>query len=148
MFLFRLKSLLFRIKLINYHIFILYFCSQMKEYLKKIFRRTIAWLLILSMGMLLANKAVFFHVHKLENGNFISHAHPFNKSADTAPFKKHHHSESELFFFSNVDQLVLALLMVFALILLRRNRNLILSSPGKYLALISLHKKGRAPPVR
>jgi len=97
--------------------------------------------------MLLANKAVFFHVHKLDNGELVAHAHPFDKSDDTAPFKKHLHSKSELNFYNHIDQLFLLMLLIFAVILIMRKRGLIITSAQQHSAVVELHKKGRAPPA-
>ena len=47
-------------------------------------------------GMLITNKAVFMHVHKLEDGSIVVHAHPYNESDNKTPYKTHHHSKTEL----------------------------------------------------
>ncbi|MBE9484104.1 MAG: hypothetical protein IMY74_04620 [Bacteroidetes bacterium] len=82
-----------------------YFRSIVKKMVTEIIKRSFAWLLIISMGMLIANKAVFFHEHILPDGTVIAHAHPYDKSADPEPYKTHHHSEAELFSFCQADKL-------------------------------------------
>jgi len=57
------------------------------------------------MAIMVANKAVFTHSHLLLNGQVISHAHPYNKTNDSAPFKLHHHTQTELFFYENLETL-------------------------------------------
>lgn len=39
---------------------------------------------------------VYYHSHITNDGRLVSHAHPFNKSQDSTPFKSHHHSAIDL----------------------------------------------------
>jgi len=57
------------------------------------------------IGMYVMNKVVFLHSHKLSDGTVIEHAHPYNKSSDSKPFKSHHHTKGEFLFFQNIDTL-------------------------------------------
>jgi len=98
------------------------------------------------MGLMMANKAIFTHTHKLENGTVVTHAHPYNKTDDSKPFKSHHHSSTELLFFNNVELLFFALILVLILIKLPpviRNINFTILNYSP--TLIHLHK-GRSPP--
>ena len=70
--------------------------------MNKLIKSAKAILGICIIGMLIINNIVFLHAHKLPNGYIIIHAHPFNKSKDSAPFKMHHHSHSEFFLLHNI----------------------------------------------
>jgi len=39
------------------------------------------------------------------DGEIISHAHPYDKSHDTQPFKNHKHTSAELFFLDQIQLL-------------------------------------------
>lgn len=45
--------------------------------------------------VLLVNNSLFQHVHVLDNGKIIRHAHPFNKSDEGSPLSQHKHSTCE-----------------------------------------------------
>lgn len=42
--------------------------------------------------MMALNNVSNIHVHQLNSGGMVIHAHPFNKNQDSAPVKKHHHT--------------------------------------------------------
>jgi hypothetical protein len=44
------------------------------------------------IGFVIVNDVSNMHVHRLDNGQMVIHAHPFNKSQDSDPVKNHHHS--------------------------------------------------------
>lgn len=52
------------------------------------------------------------HAHILGNGQVVVHAHPYNKSQDAAPFKKHQHSAPEFIQLSQLQLLFLVSLFV------------------------------------
>lgn len=124
-----------------------YFRSIVKSMVTEIIKRSFAWLLIISMGMLIANKAVFFHEHIMPDGTVIAHAHPYDKSADPEPYKTHHHSKTELFSFCQADKLFILGIVILA----------IFSAPARPILLVFIQKaftpvaisghNGRAPPV-
>ena len=60
---------------------------------------------------MIANKAIYLHVHKASDGTLIVHAHPFNKSSDTAPIKKHNHNLLEYVLLSHFDLIFIASLL-------------------------------------
>lgn len=72
------------------------------------------------IGMLVINNIIFLHSHKLPNGYIIIHAHPFNKSKDTAPFKMHHHSHSEFFLIHNIHILFFVGIFILGALFLQR----------------------------
>ena len=99
------------------------------------------------IGMLVVNKIVFSHVHKLSDGTIIEHAHPFNKSADSKPFKSHHHSRAELLLFENLNILFLVLLLVLPLFLFIKRVQKSLDSEIEYIPTCISSKNSRAPPT-
>jgi len=79
--------------------------------------KIIATLMLLITGMLILNKAIYLHSHRMDTGVVITHSHPYNKSNDTQPYKSHFHSEAELVFLENTKLfypvLILYLLFIF-----------------------------------
>ena len=119
----------------------------MKTTVKNIIIKSVTWLVIGMMGMLIANKAVFMHTHKLSDGTVIEHAHPYNKSSDSEPYKSHHHSKAELLFFQNLEILFLIVFLTFALLALVKKVKYIFYITTRHdLSCIILHK-GRSPPI-
>lgn len=99
------------------------------------------------MGLFIANKAIFLHVHKLNDGTIIEHAHPYDKSNDSKPYKSHHHSNAEFSFFQNLEILFLVVFLTLALIALVKKRKVSFKLITEHtLICINLHK-GRAPPI-
>lgn len=60
--------------------------------IKRKTNRTIALLITGIFCLLITNKAIFLHSHKLNDGKTITHAHPYDTSNDTKPLKAHSHS--------------------------------------------------------
>lgn len=73
--------------------------------------------MLLINGMLILNKAIFLHSHKMDNGMVIFHSHPYNKSNDTQPFKSHLHSDAELVFLENLKVVYPVLIMYLILLI-------------------------------
>lgn len=71
----------------------------MKAFAKTIITKIIPFILIGMMISLIANKAIFYHSHKLENGSIVSHAHPYNKTQDSTPFKHTTTQKPSYYFF-------------------------------------------------
>jgi hypothetical protein len=119
----------------------------MKTIVRNIKIKSIACLMIGMMGMLVANKAVFMHTHRLNDGTIIEHAHPYNKSTDSKPYKSHHHTKAELLFFQNLEILFLFVFLTFAsLNLVKKAKHSFYRKTSYTLTCIILHK-GRAPPL-
>jgi len=55
-------------------------------------RIILAFLALLSFGMLQVNNTVNLHYHTTADGGIIVHAHPYNHNTDNTPIKHHHHS--------------------------------------------------------
>ena len=54
----------------------------MKGRWHRILGKSTIGLLILVMGCLLVNQAIYTHTHVLPDGSLVSHAHPFSKKTD------------------------------------------------------------------
>ena len=110
-------------------------------------RKLITLFIIGVMGMLIGNKIAFTHLHQLDDGTIIEHAHPYNKANDSEPIKSHHHSNAELLFFQNITILFFTAFLTLGVVLFairkRVTFNLILEHASTYINLY----KGRAPPI-
>lgn len=59
-------------------------------------KRLLAVLLLCLVTAITINNVIYLHSHIVdENGTVVVHAHPFEKSADNLPFKKHSHTNFE-----------------------------------------------------
>lgn len=82
--------------------------------------KIIASLMLLITGILILNKALFLHSHKMDNGVVISHSHPYNRSDDKQPYKSHFHSEAEIVFLEN-SKLVYPVLIMYLVLIIPAN---------------------------
>jgi len=99
------------------------------------------------MGLLIANKGLYTHTHKLENGSVITHSHPYDKNQDSEPFKKHHHTKAEFIFFENLNVLFLSIFLIISFLSLVRKKISFIDIEKIYFTQLSFHYQGRAPPV-
>lgn len=72
----------------------------MRTFVRNIIIKSVVFLLVGLMSILVVNKALFTHMHRLADGTVVIHAHPYNKTADKKPFKTHNHTQKELQFFA------------------------------------------------
>ncbi len=119
----------------------------MKRSVKDILIKSVAILLIGFMGMMITDKAVFLHTHKLSDGTIIVHAHPYNKSTDSKPFKTHHHTNTEYLFFHSLEVLFPILFLAFVLFLLYNKTKHLFFLTTKFSCSCIFYNKGRAPPI-
>lgn len=114
---------------------------------KNIIIKFIAFLMIGIMGMFIADRAIFLHSHKLNNGIIITHAHPYDKSNDSKPYKSHHHTNSQYLLFQRLEVLFFVVFLTFALFVLVKKEKIPFCKITRHaLSCIILHK-GRAPPI-
>lgn len=67
----------------------------------------------LVMGLFF-NQAANWHLHRLDNGTVIEHAHPFERSCNNnSPFQDHHHSGQEFIFLGMISNALTLLLVAF-----------------------------------
>ena len=119
----------------------------MKFSVRDITIKFIAFLIIGVMGMLIANKAVFIHSHRLNDGTVIEHAHPYSKSTDSKPYKSHHHTTAELLFFQNLEILFLIVFLTFSLIAFANKEKFSFKLITRHTLICINLNKGRAPPI-
>ncbi len=119
----------------------------MKRLVKHITIKLLPYLIIGMMGALIVNKSIYLHTHKLADGTVVLHAHPYNKSGDSKPFKSHHHSDTQLLFFQSIKILFFtAFTALFFFVTLQKAVYSLYTTPSYTLAFYSPNK-GRAPPV-
>ena len=76
-----------------------------EEFMRNPFnRRLTACIVLLSLLYILINLANNGHIHYLDNGMPVSHAHPFNRS--DGENGRHSHSQSQLNFYQIVTELL------------------------------------------
>lgn len=99
------------------------------------------------IAMLTFNQSAFMHTHKLADGTVISHAHPYNKTTDSAPIKSHHHTLIDFLILENINFLFLAVIIALTIWLLTKTiafRVALFHASDNPLINSSL---GRAPPI-
>ena len=99
------------------------------------------------IGLLTINNVMFLHSHKLTKGNIITHAHPYNKSDDPAPFKSHHHSKKELIFLANLQLLFIFTLIPFIVVNDAKKKSYVVINQIFYTQGYEIIYFGRAPPL-
>lgn len=67
----------------------------------------------LVMGLFF-NQAANWHLHKLDNGMVVEHAHPFERSGNTnVPFQSHQHTSQDFIFLGMISNALTLLLVAF-----------------------------------
>ena len=100
-----------------------------------------------SIVMLISfNNIRYTHNHALDNGSIVTHAHPFDRTGDSSPVKKHDHNRLEMVLISSISILVLLAIIV-----------IVAGNPASVAAFftptltiitgISPHTTGRSPPL-
>jgi hypothetical protein len=109
--------------------------------------KIITFVMIGIIGMLIVNKSIFTHSHKLADGTFVVHSHPYDRSNDSNPDKTHQHSKTEFLFFQNIE-------ILFPLFFLTIAFNPFAHKTYFYFHITSSHAfaciilhKSRAPPI-
>ena len=119
----------------------------MKTTVRNITLKALTYLMIGMMGLLITNKAVFMHVHKMGDGIVVIHSHPYDKSNDSKPYKSHHHTKADLLFFDNLEILFLFILLPFILLNLVKNAKYLFYRITNCVQTCIILHKGRAPPL-
>ncbi|HDR68646.1 MAG TPA: hypothetical protein ENN61_06290 [Bacteroidaceae bacterium] len=87
------------------------------------------------------------HTHILANGMVISHAHPYDKSNDSQPYKSHQHSNAELLFLGNQDILFLVVFVALTLKVLFKITGYLLREISFFILYLFNANRSRAPPI-
>lgn len=95
----------------------------------------------------ITNSIVNVHSHQLENGEVVTHAHPFDHQDDDAPFKSHQHSNFEYIVLDTFNHFLIGSFLFAALVLFASNteKNYKLKSLQKQF-LFCL-KQNKSPPI-
>lgn len=109
-------------------------------------KRLTVGFMILVMGALMVNKAIYTHVHLQPEGSVHSHAHPFNKSTENKSSSSHEHSSSELILLDHLDILMLFISAAFVLIQLASNSGFQETTNDRLRSAFIPLTQGRAPP--
>ena len=119
----------------------------MKPFVKNITRKVAIICMIGIIGLLTINNVVFLHSHQLANGKIITHAHPYNKSNDSAPIKSHHHSKIELTFLVNLQLLFIFTLIFIFVLDVTKMKSYVVINQQFYPQSFKILCQGRAPPL-
>ncbi|MDX2414026.1 MAG: hypothetical protein QNK33_02435 [Bacteroidales bacterium] len=93
------------------------------------------------------NTTFFYHTHRIGNNEYISHAHPYNKTKDNAPLKSHTHSDLQIVSLENLKLIFFVSFLILAIATLTKEiGTLICKIPITRLSVIPLIRD-RAPPV-
>lgn len=111
-------------------------------------KKTIAFLIIGLMALFIINKTVFLHSHRLTNGTVVTHAHPYSKTADSEPFKFHHHTNAAFFMFDTLELLYLSAVLALLFFITPAILTFRFSAVPKYSPEYASYSRNRAPPVR
>jgi hypothetical protein len=99
------------------------------------------------MGMLVINKSVFMHTHKIDENTYVIHSHPYNKSKDSEPYKSHHHTKAEFLFIQNIQNLFPLFFLTVTFSLFTKKTYSYFETKSVFISTFIFIKKGRAPPV-
>ncbi len=120
----------------------------MKISLRDILKRIGVIIMICFVGLMIANKVMYTHIHKLEDGSIVVHAHPYDKSENENSGKTHHHVKAELFFLQSLELLfyiaILSAFLYLGFLVLEIFSCSVVLYRGNNLFLLL----GRAPPCK
>jgi hypothetical protein len=114
---------------------------------KRFLATIISWLLCFMFVLQLTNRAVYTHSHLTRNGIVITHAHPFNKSSDSLPYKKHSHADYEFFMFDQLNVLILLTFVLYAFYRVSQKKEHLIFNIKRHLSGFTRQKPGRSPPL-
>ncbi len=119
----------------------------MKAKINNVTMKLVSYLLIVMMGIFIVNNALFMHVHKMDDGRIVVHAHPYDKSNDSHPYKSHHHTKTELLVFDNVKLLFLFIFLLFVFYNLVKKLRFLFINIDSFTQTYKFLFTSRAPPV-
>ncbi|MCK9451617.1 MAG: hypothetical protein M0Q90_08000 [Bacteroidales bacterium] len=119
----------------------------MKATVKHITLKIVILLMTGVMGLLIANTAIFLHVHKLHDGTIISHAHPYDKESDTHPYKTHQHSKTDLLLIHSLEILFPLIFLSLILNTLEKKTVVLFDLIKAYRSSFFDNNNDRAPPI-
>ena len=120
----------------------------MSKVIKSIFKNLFIGALIVIVGLLTVNNSIYLHTHKLADGSIVTHAHPFDKTKDSAPIKSHHHTKPEFFLLQNLQLLFLILFAPLILHAYCKNISRSIAINSIYYFVSFSRIRSRAPPIK
>jgi len=81
----------------------------------KVFRKIqkyVSVVVLFSLMLLMYNNIAYQHRHLLPNGQGVVHTHPFSKTNESCPEKKHTHNANEFFLISLINNLFSFVLLI------------------------------------
>ncbi|MCT4601096.1 MAG: hypothetical protein N4A32_09395 [Marinifilaceae bacterium] len=118
----------------------------MKSNKKSLIIKRIYSLILLSLvSFLLVNNVAYLHTHYTSDGEYITHAHPYNTSSDSAPIKTHHHSKFEYSLFKALHFFIISSTLILAVI---TAKNIFIHNEYRYSYIYTCieHEYRRGPP--
>jgi len=121
----------------------MYFCiNRLNVMCKKIFAYTVLLLVV----MLMANRAMFFHTHTLQDGTVVQHAHPYPVQQEQNNQNQHQHSAYEFLFYAQIQTVLFVSLLAILFVprsILTIRYNISVHTPKRIVIHLPLL---RAPP--
>jgi hypothetical protein len=113
---------------------------------KNITKQSLIFLLIVFVGMLIANEAVYKHTHQI-NGQTVTHSHPYSTPSDSSSAPGHQHNKAQIVFWENLEVLFPFIALTF--LLLNTSNHLFWSIQANTFLYQApqIHYPGRAPPA-
>lgn len=112
----------------------------------KYFIRAVVILLIFIFADQVFNKIIYLHTHILDSGTVVTHAHPFDKGADTEPVKGHQHTQEQIIFLDNIQFLFLVFFTILTLLIFAGEKHRFNNTVSLYPVSSPYTHYGRAPP--
>lgn len=113
----------------------------------KIVFRCLSLLLMVVFTCQVYSKAFYQHSHILSDGSVVTHAHPFNKSSDNSPFKRHNHASFEYYILDNANLLFAASIISLLLIHAIKKERIVFRKPPERKLFLNITTPGRSPPI-
>ena len=124
------------------------FVKEIHNIMFRVIHKIAAIFLTMSILLLILNKALYLHTHKLQDGTVVTHAHPFNKTNERTPFKTHHHASVEFEVISHFDLLILLFAGLVFIACLKKEAYRFLFTQDLFPLLPETLQPGRAPPFK
>ncbi len=113
---------------------------------KNITKKAWAFLLIVFIGLLVANQSIYRHTHQI-NGRLVTHAHPYDTSSNDQPSPNHHHTKAQHALLNMLELLFPTFSLFFVILAIAKPFKEKLRSTLAVYSTPILLKQGRAPPV-
>ena len=94
-----------------------------------------------------AFRSVYTHAHQLSDGSIITHAHPYNKTDNRAPYKSHQHKSFDYVHFELADNLIPLFRTSAGVILTDRIEYIVQHVSNGIIKESHNRLKGRSPPL-